>query len=183
VNACSSSSDPVLVEPAPIVHDPRCETPESSGLDTESDTKQVATKEEITAAEPKAAPSPPLLELDEVVSSSQQPVSSLNADQDSKVDRCMMTSSLEKTFDIIDYSKDLLDVAKNSTETLPEPLAEAEPDLDAEKNPKEDDIEENNEDEDEDCSCTTTGSRSPTPVHFEITPKGVKVISDKESFL
>ena len=39
------------------------------------------------------------------------------------------------------------------------------------------------EDEEEDCSCTTTGSRSPTPVQFEITPKGVKVISDKESFL
>ena len=41
------------------------------------------------------------------------------------------------------------------------------------------------EDEEEDCSCTTTGSNSncPTPVHFEITPKGVKVISDKESFL
>lgn len=38
-------------------------------------------------------------------------------------------------------------------------------------------------DEDEDCSCASTGSRSPTPVHFEITPKGVKVISDKESFL
>ena len=38
-------------------------------------------------------------------------------------------------------------------------------------------------DEEEDCSCTTTGSRSPTPVQFEITPKGVKVISDKESFL
>ena len=35
----------------------------------------------------------------------------------------------------------------------------------------------------EDCSCTTTGSRSPTPVHFEITAKGVKVISDRESFL
>ena len=40
-----------------------------------------------------------------------------------------------------------------------------------------------NEEDEEDCSCTTTGSRSPTPVHFEITPKGVKVISDKESFL
>lgn len=40
-----------------------------------------------------------------------------------------------------------------------------------------------NEDEDDDCSCTTTGSRSPTPVHFEITAKGVKVISDRESFL
>ena len=39
------------------------------------------------------------------------------------------------------------------------------------------------EDEEDDCSCTTTGSRSPTPVQFEITPKGVKVISDKESFL
>ena len=39
------------------------------------------------------------------------------------------------------------------------------------------------DDEEEDCSCTTTGSRSPTPVQFEITPKGVKVISDKESFL
>ena len=39
------------------------------------------------------------------------------------------------------------------------------------------------EDESEDCSCTTTGSRSPTPVQFEITPKGVKVISDRESFL
>jgi len=41
----------------------------------------------------------------------------------------------------------------------------------------------NEEEEAEDCSCTTTGSRSPTPVHFEITSKGVKVISDKESFL
>ena len=40
-----------------------------------------------------------------------------------------------------------------------------------------------NEDEDEDCSCTTTSSRSPTPVHFEITAKGVKVISDRDSFL
>ena len=38
-------------------------------------------------------------------------------------------------------------------------------------------------DEEEDCSCTTTGSRSPTPVQFEITPKGVKVISDTESCL
>ena len=44
---------------------------------------------------------------------------------------------------------------------------------------------EDEEEEEEDCSCTTTGSNSncPTPVHFEITPKGVKVISDKESFL
>ena len=46
-------------------------------------------------------------------------------------------------------------------------------------------IEDDDEEEEEDCSCTTTGSNSncPTPVHFEITPKGVKVISDKESFL
>lgn len=40
------------------------------------------------------------------------------------------------------------------------------------------------DDGEEDCSCTTTGSRSPTPIQFEMTPKGkVKVISDKESFL
>ena len=46
-------------------------------------------------------------------------------------------------------------------------------------------IEDDDDEEEEDCSCTTTGSNSncPTPVHFEITPKGVKVISDKESFL
>ena len=44
-------------------------------------------------------------------------------------------------------------------------------------------VNEDDDEEEEDCSCTTTGSRSPTPVHFEITAKGVKVISDRESFL
>jgi hypothetical protein len=39
------------------------------------------------------------------------------------------------------------------------------------------------ENDDDDSRTTTTGSRSPTPVQFEITSKGVKVISDKESFL
>ena len=41
----------------------------------------------------------------------------------------------------------------------------------------------NEDEEEEDCSCTTTGSRSPTPVHFEITARGGKAISDRESFL
>lgn len=123
---------------------------------------------------------------------------------------CMAASaSSSDTFDIID-SKDLehlnivskdtvenddaktnaVDNAKNASSSTNTPLSGAAGDIDIAsidtckpcQSPC--NLSRVNEDEEEeDCSCTTTGSRSPTPVHFEITARGVKVISDRESFL
>jgi len=123
---------------------------------------------------------------------------------------CMAASaSSSDTFDIID-SKDLehitivskdtvenddakttaVDIAKNASSSTNTPLSGAAGDIDIAsidtckpcQSPC--NLSRVNEDEEEeDCSCTTTGSRSPTPVHFEITARGVKVISDRESFL
>ena len=66
---------------------------------------------------------------------------------------------------------------------LPPKILEENVVIDQSKAEEEEENDNVEEDEEEDCSCTTTGTRSPTPVHFEITPKGVKVISEKESFL
>lgn len=117
-----------------------------------------------------ATPSPPAQELcmNEIAAAT------LDVQDNSS---CMTSSPPTiETFHVIDSNE--IEPIDGSGDEVPPPPAPAEENI-----PVEAPMAAGNPEEDDDYSCTSTGSRSPTPVHFEITPKGVKVISDKESFL